>query len=257
MYAYVLNWSTNFFLDEALLGLWSQSLVCVPLYDTLGATSVEFILKDASVSTIFVAPDKFKHTLAAAKAYPGLRTLVVYGDVTPEMESAAAAASDGLVLVAYTALLLEGRTAATPPSPPAPVDLAYIMYTSGAFGLRARARVCVCVGGCIYVFFFSTHLSSWCYIGTTGNPKGVMLTHKNILASASGLFRFGIEFFPTDVYLSYLPLAHSFETVMQILSIIAGGSIGFYQGDPRKLTDDIAVCKRAKIPALSTALTLW
>ena len=70
-----------------------------------------------------------------------------------------------------------------------------------------------------------------------------MLTHRNILASASGLFRFGIEFYPTDVYLSYLPLAHSFETVMQILTIIAGGSIGFYQGDARKLTDDIAALR--------------
>jgi long-chain acyl-CoA synthetase len=114
-----------------LLGLWSQALVCVPLYDTLGASSVEFILTDASVSTIFVAPDKLKHTLAAAKAYPGLRTLVVFGDVTPEMEAAAAAASEGLALVSYAALLQEGRAAAVPVSPPTPAALAYIMYTSG------------------------------------------------------------------------------------------------------------------------------
>ena len=48
-----------------------------------------------------------------------------------------------------------------------PEDLAYIMYTSG----------------------------------TTGNPKGVRLTHKNILASASGIRSLGIEATPGDYYL--------------------------------------------------------
>ena len=43
----------------------------------------------------------------------------------------------------------------------------------------------------------------------------------------------------TDVHLSYLPLAHVFERIVSNVWIIAGASIGFYQGDPLKLLDDV------------------
>ena len=60
--------------------------------------------------------------------------------------------------------------------------------------------------------------------GTTGNPKGVMLTHKNILHNASCV----IEVAPLgykDRVLSFLPLCHSFERTMNISAQIAGVSI--------------------------------
>ena len=66
-----------------------------------------------------------------------------------------------------------------------------------------------------------------------------MLSHKNVVASASGLLNMGVDLVSSDSYLSYLPLAHSFETVMQILATAGGGSIGFYQGNVKLLTDDI------------------
>ncbi len=45
---------------KAALGIFHQGLVCVPLYDTLGSTAVEFIVNNAELSTIFVAKNKFK-----------------------------------------------------------------------------------------------------------------------------------------------------------------------------------------------------
>lgn len=52
------------------------------------------------------------------------------------------------------------------------------------------------------------------------------------------------RFFDGATYISYLPLAHSFELNMQILMIATGSCIGFYQGDVRKLvTDDIPALK--------------
>lgn len=42
---------------------------------------------------------------------------------------------------------------------------------------------------------------------------------------------------------SYLPLAHIFETALVIGLVLFGGSIGFYQGDVRKLVDDIATLR--------------
>lgn len=47
--------------------------------------------------------------------------------------------------------------------------------------------------------------------GTTGNPKGVMLTHGNILANIEGAQFWIIELIPEDISLSYLPLSHIFE----------------------------------------------
>ncbi|SET60223.1 long-chain acyl-CoA synthetase [Salinibacillus kushneri] len=47
--------------------------------------------------------------------------------------------------------------------------------------------------------------------GTTGKPKGVMLTHGNFLANIEAIQFWLIELLPDDIQLSYLPLSHVFE----------------------------------------------
>jgi long-chain acyl-CoA synthetase len=48
--------------------------------------------------------------------------------------------------------------------------------------------------------------------GTTGDPKGVKLTHKMILGSAwAAMNHVSVAFHNSDSYISYLPAAHSFE----------------------------------------------
>ena len=48
--------------------------------------------------------------------------------------------------------------------------------------------------------------------GTTGDPKAAMLSHGNLLSSASAVFSVGGgDFTERDTMISYLPLAHSFE----------------------------------------------
>lgn len=90
--------------------------------------------------------------------------------------------------------------------------------------------------------------------GTTGDPKGVMLSAGNIMASASGCLRTDAtydgkdtatsRFFHEATYISYLPLAHSFELNMQVLLLLCGSAIGFFQGDARKLVaEDIPALK--------------
>ena len=65
--------------------------------------------------------------------------------------------------------------------------------------------------------------------GSTGNPKGVLLTHGNMVAELAGTFRAGLEFTSAEVHMSYLPLAHSFERVITTCITAAGGAIGFFQ----------------------------
>ncbi|RME87568.1 MAG: long-chain fatty acid--CoA ligase [Zetaproteobacteria bacterium] len=63
--------------------------------------------------------------------------------------------------------------------------------------------------------------------GTTGRPKGVMLTHGNILSDiAAGLG--GVPVHPGDRFLSFLPLAHAFErTVGHFLPVASGAEIAY------------------------------
>lgn len=63
--------------------------------------------------------------------------------------------------------------------------------------------------------------------GTTGHPKGVMLSHGNLLADiAAGLG--GVPVYPDDVFLSFLPLSHAFErTVGHFLPVASGAEIAY------------------------------
>ena len=46
-----------------------------------------------------------------------------------------------------------------------------------------------------------------------------------------------------EVHLSYLPLAHIFETVVMNLMLSLGGAVGFYQGDTLKIIEDLAALR--------------
>lgn len=64
--------------------------------------------------------------------------------------------------------------------------------------------------------------------GTTGNPKGVMLTHGNIIANIEGAQFWIIELVPEDISLSYLPLSHIFERLAgHYLPLAVGVTIAY------------------------------
>ena len=73
--------------------------------------------------------------------------------------------------------------------------------------------------------------------GTTGKPKGVMLSHRNILANVeSGLMVYDV--FPEDIFLSFLPLSHMFErTCDYYLNVVSGASMAFSRSIPQLAED--------------------
>eukprot|EP01018_Ginkgo_biloba_P036627 Gb_32723 [translate_table: standard] len=124
----------------------------------------------------------------------------------------------GIEIISYSKLLDQGRRNLQPFWPPMPEEVATICYTSG----------------------------------TTGTPKGAVITHGNLIASVAGS-SLSIKLYPSDVYLSYLPLAHIYERAITIGMVYNGVAIGFYQGDNMKLMDDMAVLRPtifASVPRL-------
>ena len=78
--------------------------------------------------------------------------------------------------------------------------------------------------------------------GTTGRPKGVMLSHHNILWNAEATLK-AIPGYREDVYLSLLPLSHMFErTVGYYVPIMAGSTVGFARS-LKDLSKDIGIIR--------------
>uniref|UniRef100_A0AAY5EJD6 Long-chain-fatty-acid--CoA ligase n=1 Tax=Electrophorus electricus TaxID=8005 RepID=A0AAY5EJD6_ELEEL len=93
--------------------------------------------------------------------------------------------------------------------------------------------------------------------GTTGHPKGAMLTHGNVVANCAAFIRItGIHCMlnHADIHISYLPLAHMFERVVQNVILVNGAKIGYFQGDIRMLMDDLKALKPTVFPVVPRLL---
>ena len=77
--------------------------------------------------------------------------------------------------------------------------------------------------------------------GTTGNPKGVVLTHKNICTVTCGITIFSLKepWSKDDVWFSYLPMAHIFERGVHCTMMIAGGSLYYGTGNIKTLLHEV------------------
>lgn len=74
--------------------------------------------------------------------------------------------------------------------------------------------------------------------GTTGRPKGVMLTHHNILTNARACLEV-VPTTPEDVFLSFLPLSHTFERTCGYYLTLLSGSRTAYARSITQLSQDL------------------
>jgi len=193
------------------LALYSQSMRTVALYSTLGANAVEFIIDHAELSVVVCEKASTRKLIKSLEKLPRIQTIIqfdpneLYGNwhETVDPEDVKVAGERNVRLLGFSEVVKLGTEKGHFPVPPSDSDLAFLMYTSG----------------------------------TTGDPKGVMLTHGNIVGATSGAAPL-LSILNTDVYISYLPLAHIFETVVQNVMMVNGASIGFFQGDIKRLTND-------------------
>jgi long-chain acyl-CoA synthetase len=164
--------------------------VTVPIYPTLLADQIEFILRDSGARGVMVSSaDHLGKILAIRPRLPDLSEVVVF-DAPSSMPAGARAWSD--VATAGAAARERDPRAADVLDAAAPGDLASIIYTSG----------------------------------TTGQPKGVMLTHANFVHNVTASCD-SIPFRVDDVCLSILPLSHVYERMVEYCYLHRGATIAY------------------------------
>jgi long-chain acyl-CoA synthetase len=164
----------------------------VPIYPTLPARQIEYILRDAGAVALVVSTAAQLEKVRSIQArLPALRHVIAFDE---DARAPDVLPFDELLSCGRSALGRhpDWRAHALAASPD---DLATLIYTSG----------------------------------TTGDPKGVMLTHGNIASNVTtcvGLFDFG----PGDECLSFLPLSHIFERMFGHYSMFHAGVLINYAG---------------------------
>ncbi|NNM66634.1 MAG: AMP-binding protein [Spirochaetales bacterium] len=78
--------------------------------------------------------------------------------------------------------------------------------------------------------------------GTTGEPKGVMLTHRSFIFQMERALKI-LELQPEDVFLSVLPIWHSYERAIEYIVLGGGASIGYSRPVGKIMLEDMAALK--------------
>ncbi|XP_046883518.1 long-chain-fatty-acid--CoA ligase 3b [Hypomesus transpacificus] len=180
----------------------------VTLYSTLGGAAIAHGLNETEVTHIITSKDLLQSRLKAILLeIPRLQHIILVDRKPtswPDMPRGI------MVHNMDTVQELGSRPEklASPRRQPLPSDIAVIMYTSGS----------------------------------TGIPKGVIISHSNIIAGITGMAERIPNLDETDTYIGYLPLAHILELSAELVCISHGGRIGY--SSPQTLADQSTKIKK-------------
>ncbi len=190
--------------DFAVIGI---RAVPVPIYPTSTTRQAEYIINDARIRILFVdGQAQYEKALSLLNTNPFLEKIIVFNGDLP------IAGDDGVcyfadLLKTGHALNLDAEVAARLDRAEKE-DLLTLVYTSG----------------------------------TTGEPKGVMLTHANILFQAAQHDQRLLNPNDSDISLCFLPLSHVFERIWTYY-VFSKGMTNVYLDDPSKIIEFIPEVK--------------
>ncbi|XP_065199736.1 fatty acid CoA ligase Acsl3 [Planococcus citri] len=167
-----------------------QNFPVVTIYATLGEDAIAHGINETEVSFVITTHDllpKFKNIL---KFTPKVKTIIYMEDQLSETDTTGL--REDVNVIAFKEVIKKGESLKIENSPPKSTDTAIIMYTSGS----------------------------------TGVPKGVILTHENIVSTLKG-FSDAVPIKSNDIYLAYLPLAHVYELLSEYMCLFSGVPIGY------------------------------
>lgn len=189
------------------LGLQCAAAITVPIYGTLPSTQIEYIVKDSEMQYLFVSNEtQLKKILEICNNCPQIKKIVVFDQPTTLPEN----------VISFQSFLDQGKEELKK-NPNAvreraaqiqPDDVFSIIYTSG----------------------------------TTGEPKGVMLTHKNVISNVIAVCEL-FTFQPTDCTLSFLPLSHIFERMAGYYTMLYAGTTIAYAENIESVPKNLAEVK--------------
>lgn len=163
--------------------------ITVPIYTTLTPEQIRYIIDDSNAKIVVCSNlDMWKKLDAIKDELDKVTHFIIFESEAPEgVLSFKKVVASGNKLASDEPNLFEKTALRVQPE-----DVASIIYTSG----------------------------------TTGVPKGVMLTHHNLISNMMAVCQV-IEFTVDDIALSWLPLSHSFEHLVTVAYIYKGVSIGY------------------------------
>ncbi|XP_051009970.1 fatty acid CoA ligase Acsl3 [Acomys russatus] len=180
----------------------------VTLYATLGGPAIVHGLNETEVTNIITSKELLQTKLKdIVSLVPRLRHIITVDGKPPTWSEF----PKGVIvhtMAAVQALGVKANVENKVDSKPLPSDIAVIMYTSGS----------------------------------TGIPKGVMISHSNIIASITGMARRIPRLGEEDVYIGYLPLAHVLELSAELVCLSNGCRIGY--SSPQTLADQSSKIKK-------------
>jgi long-chain acyl-CoA synthetase len=177
-----------YFIDSAVMSLGAVDL---PIYPNISVEEFEFILSDSEAKLLFVSSDRLYHLLAPLQSkLPAVQHIYTYDPVAgaEQWTQLTAAGQEGLGEQGNKSVLEKIKANVSP------ADLATLIYTSG----------------------------------TTGAPKGVMLSHSNLMTNCFAVATL-IQGASPERALSFLPLCHIYERTLVNVYVYLGTAVFFAQ----------------------------
>ena len=191
-----------------------DSITSVTLYSTLGQEAFRYICQQTKIKTIFISPD-LVDLLCEYKSKYNLEELinVILFDFTTNCN---------------TKVIFEKLK-----------KYKFIPYSFKDDFLKGNCSIKI---SDLKISKPDTTMTICYTSGTSGNPKGVMISQRNMITSLETIIReTGIYLDEYGAHLSFLPLAHIFERIIIPGYMISAAKIGFISTNVKNLMEDISI----------------